>query len=138
MLAERLGAYIPDWIRVPVLRASTRRKLRQIHSEYEVKRQESIKAYDAESDPEDKGFIQILRSEQARIDDLKNALAEAETDWFVARALKQRLVKPSNEEDWEGGESIWEPRRLKPEALRVLKDAVIKAESGNRSVNGRR
>jgi len=80
-----------------------------------------------ESDSDDREFEGIVYAERVQVEDLQNALAEAETDWFLARALKQRLVNPSNEEDW-GGESIWEPRRLKPEPLRVLKDAVIRAE----------
>jgi hypothetical protein len=123
---EFLRACIPDGIRVPVLRASTRRKIRRIHSEYEVIRQRHIKAYDAESDPEDKGFFQILNSEQAEIDDLQNALDEAETSWFRARAFSQRVPLPSGE-NWQDGAGVFS-YRLKPEPLRAFKDTVIKAE----------
>jgi hypothetical protein len=66
------------------------------------------------SDPED--------AEEMEVNDLHIALDEAETEWFEARAVKQRVPFPrENLED--------APRyRLKPEALREFKDAVIKAE----------
>ena len=127
-----LRDYIPYWTRIPFLRVSTRWKIRRIRGEHEAETQRRLnaRARDAqamESDPEDRESDRVVHSQRVQVEDLQSALAEAETDWFVARALKQRIEKPFTEEDWEG-ESIWEPRRLKPEALRVLKDAVIKAE----------
>jgi hypothetical protein len=78
------------------------------------------------------GFQEIVDSSAVKFLDLQNALAKAESSWFVVRALKQRVPLPSTE-DWEGEVSINEgsfidDRRLRLEPLRVLKDAVIKAE----------
>jgi hypothetical protein len=78
------------------------------------------------------GFQEIVDSSSAKFLDLQNALAKAGSSWFVTRALKHRVPLPSTE-DWEGevrinDGSFIDDRRLKPEPLRVLKDAVIRAE----------
>src|SRR5215475_11609126 len=108
---------IPYWTRVPFLRVFTRWKIRRIRSEHEAETQRRLKvrthlAQAMESDSEDREFDRIVYSERVQVEDLQNALAEAETDWFLARALRQRIEKPFTEEEWEG-ESIREPRRLK-------------------------
>ena len=121
--------WIPDWIRVPLLRVSTLRKIRRVWSEFRGIREEYIKIHDAqasESDACDEGFNEINDAEKAQIDFLQNALAEAETDWYVGRAFKQRVPLPPRDA-WEREGDVIE-NRLKPMPLRDFKDVVIKAE----------
>jgi hypothetical protein len=121
-----LRVTIPDWIRVRFLRVSTRWKIRRIRSEYEAIRERYRKAYGAQamaSDPEDREFGKIVYSEQMEVNDLHMALDEAETHWFEARAVKQRVPFPH--ENLEDDDLRY---RLKPESLREFKDVVVKAE----------